>query len=249
MLEREIASPLTSFQITLRLVAFSGESVAVSVKESPMMRCFCVVFSEIACTKRGFTTTLHSAVMPLPSAASARTRASPTFFAWMTPSAESAIALPLTSFQITLRLVAFSGESVVVSVKVSPTMSSFCVALREIACTKRGFTTTLHSAVMPLPSTASARTRASPTFFAWMTPSAESAIALPLTSFQITLRLVAFSGESVAVSVKESPMMRFFCVALSEIACTKRGFTTTLHSAVMPLPSAASARTRASPTC
>ena len=214
-----------------------------------MMRSFCVALSEIACTKRGFTTTLHSAVMPLPSAASARTRASPTFFAWMTPSTESAIASPLTSFQITLRLVAFSGESVAVSVKESPMTRCFCVALSEIDCTKRGFTTTLHSADTPLPSAASARTRASPTFFAWMTPVLEREMASPLTSFQITLRLVAFSGIAVAVSKKASPTMSSFCVALSEIACTKRGFTTTLHSAVMPLPSAASARTRASPTC
>ena len=213
------------------------------------MSSFCVALREIDCTKRGFTTTLHSADTPLPSAASARTRASPTFFAWMTPSAESAIASPLTSFQTTLRLVAFSGESVAVSVKESPTMSSFCVALREIDCTKRGFTTTLHSADTPLPSAASARTRASPTFFAWMPPSDESVIASPLTSFQTTLRLVAFSGIAVAVSVKESPTMSSFCVALSERDCTKRGFTTTLHSADTPLPSTASARMRASPTC
>ncbi len=39
---------------------------------------------------------------------------------------------------------------------------------------------------------------------------AESATASPLTSFQTKLRLVAFSGESVAVSVKASPTMRSF---------------------------------------
>ena len=98
----------------------------------------------------------------------------------------------------TSRFVALHGQTVAVSVAVSPTFM-VCGA-EEISRPVTGmyeYTVTVHSAVFPLPSAVVARMIASPSACAKTVPPLTEATQ-GLLLYQVTLSLVVFSGKTVA---------------------------------------------------
>ena len=106
-------------------VAFEGETVAVSAEVSPSVMESDVLLRviEVTYTTFAFTVTSHVAFTPLPSAAVQVMVAVPADTAVTTPLLFTVATLVFVLLHVTLLFVAFEGETVAVSVEVSPSVS------------------------------------------------------------------------------------------------------------------------------
>ena len=196
---------LELYHDTFLLVALDGETVAVSVSLSPVVRVSLLLlsFTDSTLTTFAFTVTLHSAVLP-PSDVVTLIVEVPDFIALTTPLFTVTTEV-LELVHITFLFVALDGESVAVSVSLSPAVrvSVLLFSLTDSTLTTFAFTVTLHSAVLP-PSDVVTLIVEVPDFTALTMPSLTVAMEV-LELVHDTFLLVALDGETVAVNDSLSP--------------------------------------------
>ena len=141
-----IASSLLD-QVTVGLLAFSGATVAVSCRVSPIVTSAVVSFSvtEVASTTAGLTVTAQAAVRLLPSLVVAVIVAVPGATAVTRPFASTVATPSLLLVQVTVWSVASSGNTVAASCRVSPSVIS--AAVLSSSSDSADFTTVTEQAV------------------------------------------------------------------------------------------------------
>ena len=216
-------------QVTDLSSASAGVTVAVSVWVLPTVKEM-EVLSKLTPVTLGFTVTAQLAVLA-PSWVVTVITAVPAFLATMAPEDVTVATVSLSEAQVTSLSVAVVGETVAVSVWVSPSDKVKEVLFRETPVTGT-LTVTEQDAVLP-PSLVVTVIVALPPAFAVTTPVAETVATEVLLEDQVTDLSVASDGETVAVRVRLSPatMVKDIWSRLTPVT----GMTTvTLQVAVLP---------------
>ena len=198
---------LFEVQVTDLSVAFEGLTVAVSVWLSPsvIVRLVLSRLTPVTDITFALTVTVHVAVL-LPSFVLTVIVAVPGVFAVTTPEDETVATVVLFEVQVTDLSVALLGETVAVSVWVSPSVIFKDVLSRLTPVTAITFalTVTVHIADFP-PSFVFTVIVALPSDFAMTTPVEETIATDSLSEDHVTDLSVAFSGDTVAVKDCVSP--------------------------------------------
>jgi len=186
-------------------VAFSGVTVAISVRVSPsvMDKEDSLRLTPVTETVLAKTVTEQVAVLP-PSLVLTVIVAEPAAFAVTTPPEDTDATDSSLDDQVTDWSVALVGDIIALSVSDSPSVIAKDVLSKETleTCMIRSITRTRQVAVLP-PSSDFAVTVAVQAFFPVIVPS--ETVTLELSDDQITFLLVALSGEIVAVMRVLSP--------------------------------------------
>ena len=213
-------SSLSLVHVKPRLSASSGATVAVSCVVKLFLIVSSLSSSITEVTSFGVTVTLHVAVTPEPSTATAVMFASPMLTAVTNPFSSTVATSSLSLVHVKPRLSASSGATVALSCAVKPfsIVSSLSSSITEV--TSFGVTVTLQVAVTPEPSTAVAVMFASPTLTAVTNPFSSTVATSSLSLVHVKPGLSASSGATVAVSCSFVPYSIVSCSAFKVIEVT-----------------------------
>ena len=198
-----IASSLV-FQVTSPLVTFSGSTVAVSCRVSPMSIVASGLSRAMLVATIGLTVMAQVAVSSVPSAVVAVIVTLPTERAVTRPFSTVAIASSLV-LQVTSPLVTFSGSTVAVSCRVSPMSIVASVLSRVMLVATIGLTVMAQVAVSSVPSAVVAVMVTLPTARAVTRPFSSTVAMVASLVLQVTSPLVTSAGRTVALSCSVSP--------------------------------------------
>ena len=179
-------------------VASAGETVAVNISVSPTIKVRFALFNDTPVTWIGSTVTEQVAFLP-PSVVVTVMVVVPTALAVIRPEEETVATDVLPEDQVTDLSAALAGETVAVSVSVSPIVKVRLVLFSVTPVTWIGLTVTEQVAFLP-PSVVVTEIVALPAFTAVTTPVLETVATAVLLEVQVTDLSVAFAGATVAVS-------------------------------------------------
>ena len=183
-------------------------------------------------TEIGFTVTEQVAVLS-PSFVFAVIVAEPTATAVTFPFESTVAMLVFELDQVHALSVAFEGETVAVSVSVSPIINERVVLFRLMPVTEIGLTVTMHEAFLP-PSSVVAETVAEPTAIAVTLPFESTVTMFVFELDQVKDLFVALEGETVAVNVSVLPISNESDDLFKLTPVTETGFTVTVQEAFFP---------------
>lgn len=151
------------------------------------------------------TVTVQEAVL-FPSAVLTVIVAVPADFAVTTPLDETVATLVFDELHVTFLLVAFEGDTVAVSVSVEPVFNVVLVLLSDTPVTETvGFVTVTVQVAVLFPSSVLAVIVVVPADFAATIPLDETVATFVFDELHVTFLLVAFDGDTVAMSVSVAP--------------------------------------------
>ena len=239
-------------QVTARLVALVGSTVATNCRVSPAVNMALFLFKVMDVARmRWVTVTTQVAAKLDPSVVAAIMIAVPGDFAVTTPLLSTVATLLLLVDQVTVLLVVLLGSTVAVSCIFSPSIISALLLFKEMEVARmRCVTVKLHDARKLVQSEVFAVIVAEPADFAVTTPLLSTVATLLLLVDQVTALFVVLFGSTVAVSCIVSPSIISALLLSSEIevARTELCLTVTEHEALRLLPSVVLAVMVALPT-
>ncbi len=206
-------------------VTSSGNTVAVSFADAPMVSESSVLSRAMLSARTGLTVTLHVADL---SPQAAVIVASPTDTAVTLPSASTVATDASDVDHVTVLSVTFSGRTVAASFADAPIVSESSVLSRAMLSARTGLTVTLHVADL---SPQAAVIVASPTDTAVTLPSASTVATDASDVVQTIVLSVTSSGNTVAVSFADAPMVSESSVLSRAMLSARTGLTVTLHVA------------------
>ena len=229
---------LLLLHIRLRLVALAGVMLAASDAVSPATMVKAGGFSVTPVTVMGVTVTTQLAVCE-PSCVVAVIIAVPTAWAVTTPCEFTEAMAVAVLCHVTLRLEALAGNTVATRVSRPPTVIEVALVLRVTPVTDMAGVTVTTQVAVRAPSCVVTVMVAVPCDTAVTTPLVFTVAIAELLVLHVTLRLVAFWGSTVGVSVWLCPTARVVALVLSVtlVTATTGAVTVTLAVAVR-LPSA-----------